>query len=102
MGYTTLIGFRASTSFPFYFYDLSKEEKTELKLFSCAFMDGTLFDNMKLSNEQALDLIRNMAKLIQKLDGMLIGIWHNSYIANDKIKMQFFKDVAEKLNPNQK
>jgi len=101
MGYTTHIGFRASTSFPYYFYNLSKEEKTDLKIYSCAFMDATLFDTMKLTPEQALDLIRNMAKLIQKLDGILIGIWHNSYIADDKIKMQFFKDIAEKLNPNQ-
>lgn len=98
MGYTTHIGFRASTSYPFYFYDLTKEEKTDLKIYSCAFMDATLFDDMKLTNEQALELIRNMAKLIQKVDGMMIGIWHNSYITDDKSKMQFFKDVAEHLN----
>ncbi len=100
MGYTTHIGFRASTCFPYYFYDLSKEEKTDLKIYSCAFMDGTLFDNLNLNPEQALDLIRNMAKLIQKLNGMMIGIWHNSFIADDEIKMKFFKDVAEKLNPH--
>lgn len=99
MGYSSHIGFRASTSFPFYFYDLTKEEKTDLKIYSSAFMDGTLFENMKLTNEQALDLIRAMAKLVQKIDGLMVGIWHNSYISDDKLRMKFFKDVARKLNP---
>ncbi len=102
MAYPSHIGFRASTSFPFYFYDLTKEEITDLKVYSCAFMDGTLFDNMKLKNDEASDLIRNMAKLVQKLDGNMIGIWHNSFIAKNETRMQFFKEVAAKLNQHKK
>ena len=99
MGYPSHIGFRASTSFPFYFYDLTKEERTGLKVFSFAFMDGTLSDYMKLTNEQALTQIEKMASLVQRLGGLMIGIWHNSFIADDPIKMKFFKDVILKLKP---
>ncbi len=99
MGYPSHIGFRASTSFPFYFYDLTKEEKTALKVYPFAFMDGTLFDYLKLSNEKALTLVEKTAILVQKVGGVMIGIWHNSFIADDPLRMNFFNELTEKLKP---
>ena len=45
MGYGSINGFRASTSFPFYWFDLSKNKKTSLKLFSFCYMECIRFLN---------------------------------------------------------
>lgn len=97
MGYPSHIGFRAGTAFPFYFYDLSNEEKTNLKIFPFTFMDGTLFDYMKLNKDEALVRLERISVLLQKTGGKMMGVWHNSFIADDTNKMEFYKKVKNKL-----
>ena len=47
MGYGSINGFRASVASSFYWYDLEKEEKTDLELFPFCFMDANSFYEQK-------------------------------------------------------
>ncbi len=97
MGYSDQIGFRASTSYSFFFYDLKKESKTPLMIHPFVCMDGTLFDSLKLQPKAALDRILKINEHLKKVEGRFIFIWHHSYIA-DKNKMEFFEKVANLLS----
>ncbi len=77
MGYTKIVGFRASTCTPFYFYDIDFEIQTPLKLFPFAFMDITLKENMELTNEESLHKILELKRTVQKVNGTFISIFHN-------------------------
>lgn len=89
LGYASQVGFRASICTPFKFYDLTKEKETNLLIRPFAFMDGTLTDYLKLSKDEILPLIKRMSDLVKEVGGDLIGIWHNSSLAEDVI----IKDV---------
>jgi len=77
LGYATMNGFRASTCTPFYFYDLDKEERTNLRLHPFIFMDSAMIDNMMISPGEAISDINNLLTQVKKYGGEAIGIWHN-------------------------
>ena len=81
MGYADQSGFRAGTSMPFYFYDLNKEQVTELTVHPFCIMDVTLKNYQNLSVEDASQLVRQFKKKLKKVNGQLCFIWHNSSFA---------------------
>ena len=82
MGYATEIGFRAGTCTPFYYYDLQKEEKTELTLYPFQIMDITLNKQKGLNTTAAISSVENMIEKIKKVDGTFISIWHNEALSD--------------------
>jgi hypothetical protein len=84
MGYARVVGFRASTCTPFYFYDLDFEIQTPLKLYPFAFMDGTLKDYMKLTNEESLAKILQLKDEVQKVNGTFISLFHNNTLSENE------------------
>lgn len=87
MGYARTVGFRASTCTPFYFYDLDFEIQTPLKLYAFAFMDGTLKDHLKLTNEESLAKILALKDEVKKVNGTFISLFHNNSLSeNDEWK----------------
>ncbi len=92
MGFASHAGFRAGTARPFFFYDLEKEEETELRVFPFQVMDRTLKDYMKLSPEMALDKILKIAGSVRDTGGTLISIWHNDAFS-DYGEWKGWKDV---------
>ena len=83
IGYSSIIGFRASTCTPFNFYDLEKEEETSLKLHPFIFMDSAIIDHMGLTPEQAAVEIDTLLEPVRSCGGEAIGIWHN-YALSEK------------------
>lgn len=81
MGYAQHCGFRAGTCTPFYFYDLDFEIQTPLKVYSFAFMDGTLKDYLFLSNRKANTKIRSLISKVKAVDGTFISIFHNETLS---------------------
>jgi hypothetical protein len=77
MGYADQVGFRASTCTPFWFYDVSKEEVTGLRVYPFALMDGTLKDYMHLSTPEAIQVSDQLLKEVKAVDGLFMSIWHN-------------------------
>ncbi len=82
MGYADHYGFRAGTSFPFYFYDLEKDKKTDLKVFPITYMDGTLKDYMKQTRDEAIQTIIKLRKTVEQFGGHFIPVWHNHSITD--------------------
>jgi hypothetical protein len=96
MGYGSINGFRASVASPFYWYDLEKEEKTNLELYPFCFMDANSFFEQKFSAQQALDEMRHYRNIIQSVNGMMISIWHNNFLGTDQL-FAGWKEVYEQF-----
>lgn len=76
--YADQIGFRASTCHPFEAFDLTKNQKLNIKLYSPCLMDVTLKNYMKLSAQDALKRVSELKETVRKYHGKFISIWHNS------------------------
>lgn len=82
MGFADNIGFRAGTSFPYFFYDLKTEQQTNLLIFPFAYMDGVLKDKLNLSPTQAIELNTQLIETVKDVGGVFMCIWHNSSIGD--------------------
>lgn len=104
MGYAELPGFRASICSPFYFYDLSLEKETHLKLFPFSVMDATFQYYKKSSPEEALNHIIELMQEVKKVNGTFISVWHNESLSDEGIwkgwKIVYEKMLNESLNKN--
>lgn len=92
LGYSSMNGFRASTCTPFYFYDLEKEERTDLRLHPFIFMDSAMIDHIKITPVEAAESIKSMIRQVEKYGGEAIGIWHN-YALSEKDQYKGWQDV---------
>ncbi len=78
MGYTHELGFRAGTSFPFYFYDISLEVQHPIKIHPFAVHDYALI-NLKTE----ADILRKIEDLyleVKRVHGNLITIFSNELL----------------------
>ncbi|MES2690890.1 MAG: polysaccharide deacetylase family protein [Bacteroidota bacterium] len=78
MMYADAPGFRAGTCFPFFFYDLSREQTTALTVYSTCAMDVTLKDYIRVSPNEAIRILNDMETIARKYQGLFITLWHNS------------------------
>ncbi|MBR9921476.1 MAG: hypothetical protein GYB31_11610 [Bacteroidetes bacterium] len=78
MGFAETVGFRAGTAHVYPWYDLEKEEQTNLMIHPFAFMDVSLKNYMRLSPKGALKKMQLLADRISQSGGQLISIWHNN------------------------
>lgn len=83
MAYADVTGFRAGTATPFHWYDLEKEEKTALKIRSFCVMDVSMRNYMKLSKEEAKEEMLQLKKAVEKVEGEMIVLVHNSNLNED-------------------
>ncbi|MDR3716227.1 MAG: polysaccharide deacetylase family protein [Puia sp.] len=83
MGYGTINGFRASVASSFYWYDLEKEEQTSLRLFPFCFMDANAYYEQKYTHVQAMIELMQYYHAIKKVNGLMVTIWHNSFLGSD-------------------
>lgn len=77
LGYADNIGFRAGTSHPFFFFNLKKNKKENLRIYSFQIMDVTLYQYMKLNSKESFLKLKKNRHLIQKFGGNEITLWHN-------------------------
>ena len=96
MGYAGATGFRASTAYPFYWYDLEKEEATTLRIYPFQIMDVTLKNYLSLSPQEAVTHSAQIVDAIRATGGTFISIWHNSSFSS-QMGWQNWGVVYEKL-----
>lgn len=96
MGYGSINGFRASVASAFYWYDLSKEEQTDLRIRPFCFMDANSFYEQLYSAAQAYEEMLHYYKVCKDVNGSLITIWHNNFLGEAK-EFNGWKEVYEKF-----
>jgi len=86
LGYADQAGFRASTCKPFHFFDLSANEETALRLYPLTYMEGTLQNYMRLSEDEGFILIKQLMDSVKSVNGTFISLWHNENLGKDEHK----------------
>src|SRR5664280_1180533 len=101
MGYPDEIGFRSSIARPYYFYNLSEERQTNLRIIPFQVMDGTLYDYKKLDPESSKEVILKIINETRKVGGLFVSIWHNTSLLDTK-EWKGWREVFEFMIMNQK
>ncbi len=83
MGYGTHIGFRAGTGASFLWYDLERDEVSNLEVTPFCFMDTTAKYGEKLNSETAFNELRNMANSLKACGSILVTVMHNFSLGTD-------------------
>lgn len=96
LGYAENLGFRASTCTPFYWFDLSNNRKTTLKLYPVGIMDGTLMVYLKLGLNEAITEAKKHIDYFKKYNGTFVLLWHNSSF-NKKDGWEGWEKVYEEI-----
>jgi hypothetical protein len=94
MGYGSINGFRASVASSFYWFDLEKNEQTSLQVFPFCFMDANSFYEQHFTPQQAMDELLHYYRAIKKVNGLLITLWHNTFLGTDP-QFAGWRDVYE-------
>ncbi|MBF26036.1 MAG: hypothetical protein CMP49_05955 [Flavobacteriales bacterium] len=96
MGYPAHPGFRAGTSYNFYFYDLEKNISTNLLLYPLSVMDVSLNSYLKLNPEKSNELIQQIINNIKSVNGTFMSLWHNESL-NYNNKWKGWDSVYENM-----
>jgi hypothetical protein len=83
MGYGSINGFRASVASSFYWFDLEREEITPLRIYPFCFMDGNAYYEQRYSAARAMEELMHFYTQIRKVNGMMVTVWHNSFLGTD-------------------
>jgi len=94
LGFADSIGFRAGIARPFLWYNLKKEEVSNLTLHPITYMDGTLNEYLNVPVEEAQQIITALGKEVKQYGGEFIAIWHNETIG-DYGKWKGWREVLE-------
>ena len=96
MGYGSINGFRASVASPFYWYDLEKEEITNLLIHPFCYMDANSYFEQHLSAEEAGKELEYYYTLVKKVGGQMITIFHNHFLT-DQPQWKPWKEMYERF-----
>ncbi len=98
MGFPDEPGFRAGTSNPFFFYDLSSERKTNLVVFPFQIMDATLIQYKKFQPEESMSVIKKIIDETKNAGGLFHSSWHNKTLVEGKKASEWKKVFENTLN----
>lgn len=81
MGFAEHAGFRAGTSHPFRWFDLSKNKESSLVIHPFCIMDVTAKNYMKLNPDQAINMGRSLKEFVFIFGGFFTFIVHNESLS---------------------
>ena len=94
MIYASQSGFRTGLCTPYKWFDLQKNESTELTIHPSTVMEGTLRDYNKLSSNQATAYINKLMIEVKNQGGEFVSIWHNDSFVKEQ---QEWIDVYKRM-----
>lgn len=100
MGFAGAPGFRAGTSFPFYYYDFRKEQETKLLFVPFCFMDGVYSVYQRRNPVEALPELLAIAKEVESTGGFFITVFHERSFSNRLYKgfASLYKNLHSKAS----
>jgi hypothetical protein len=101
MGYPDEPGFRSGIARPYFFYNLSEERQTNLRIIPFQVMDGTFYDYKKLNPESSKEVILKIINETRKVGGLFVSIWHNTSLLDNE-EWKGWREVFEFMIMNQK
>jgi hypothetical protein len=98
MGYTHLMGFRASTCTPFYFYDIALESPQPIRIFPFAFHDYALL--RYTSRHKLWEALESLHSNIRKVDGDFTFIFSNELLGGHQTAdwLELYREILEKYH----
>lgn len=100
MGYGSINGFRASVAASFYWYDLEKEQQTNLLILPFCFMEANSFFEQHLTTTQAAEELQKYHDVVKSVNGTLITIFHNHFVTEQKAWLPWRNMYADFLKEN--
>ncbi|MDI1233868.1 MAG: polysaccharide deacetylase family protein [bacterium] len=82
MGYSEVPGYRASTSKPFFWYDLEMENMTELEIIPFSMMDVAFKEFMRMTIDETLQYSDALREQIIKVNGSFSFVFHNESLSD--------------------
>ena len=83
LGYSAHSSFRASIASPFYWFDLTLNQQTDLQIRPLIFMDATIRYHKPMSDQKVMLHIDTLLQRTAEVNGQFIVLWHND-IFDDK------------------
>ena len=105
MGYGSINGFRASFCLPYLWYDLEKEETTNLTIYPFCYMDANSFYEQQFNAEEALQEMMHYYDTVKQVEGLFITIWHNQFLGTDRIFSgwkEAYRELIEEIAKDEK
>lgn len=96
LGWATANGFRAGSSRSFPFYDLEKEEVTNLLLHPISMMDSALLKSTNPDIIQACKEMSIMILTLKSIGGNFMSVWHNHSLGTYNLRLGW-KNVYEHI-----
>lgn len=95
MGFAAHYGFRCGTARSIPWFDINKNEVTDLMVHPFVYMDGTLNEYMQLSVYESVNVVSELYKEVWNYGGVYRFIWHNETIG-DYGKWKDWLEVLER------
>lgn len=99
MGFASMVGFRTGTCTAFNFFDLSRNQRTELMIHPFQTMDVTLKNYLKMNPEQAWLQIEKLMLEVKNVNGTFVSLWHNESL-KDSGQWLGWRKVFEQILEN--
>jgi len=100
MGYPEEPGFRAGIARPYYFYNVTEERQTTLKIIPFQIMDATLYKYKNLDPVASKELVLKLINETRRVGGLFVSIWHNTSLL-DNSEWHGWREVFEFMMKNQ-
>ena len=100
MGYPEEPGFRAGIARPYYFYNVTEERQTTLKIIPFQIMDATLYKYKNLDPVASKELVLKLINETRRVGGLFVSIWHNTSLL-DNSDWRSWREVFEFMLQNQ-
>lgn len=101
IGWADHVGFRLGTTRPVRWINPITYQLTELVMHPLSIMDVTLSDNHYMniqSLDKAFDVCRSVIEIIEKYNGELVVLWHNSTFAEQNYHKNLYMNVINCLH----
>jgi hypothetical protein len=96
MIYASQCGFRTGLCMPYKWFDLERNEQTELTIHTSVIMEGTLRDYNQVNANNALNTSLHLMSEVKKYGGEFISIFHNdSFTKNNSEWVKLYQSILK-------